>query len=51
MNNNAEGDAIGPVDGVSTDEVVQALNEDKTGKIPVPPDVIGVDYSKLRSKN
>ena len=37
---NVEGDAVeGPVDCVSRDEVVQVLNETKTGEAPVSSDV------------
>ena len=40
-----EGDAVqGPVVCVSREEVLQALNEMKTGKAPEPSEVSLVDY-------
>ena len=40
QNNNVEGDAVeGPVVCVSREEVLQALNEMKTEKVPGPSEV------------
>ena len=41
---NVEGDAVeGPVVCVSREEVLQALNEMKTGKVPGPSEISLVD--------
>ena len=42
LDRNVEGDAVeGPIACVSREEVLQALNEMKTGKAPGPSEVVG----------